>query len=130
MQEPVWISEELTLKIHLYQLALHGGLAGIRDAGLISSALARPRHLLTFSSMKPDIARLAASYACGLAKNHPFVDGNKRTATAVMGTFVGLNNCRLSADDASLYTAMIQLADGTWSEEVFADWLRQHLQPA
>ena len=83
MPTPVWISEEVVVAIHRRQLAEHGGKEGLRDAGLLSSALARPKNLVAYSNHQPDLAMLAAAYAFGLTKNHPFVDGNKRTAYVV-----------------------------------------------
>ncbi len=130
MSEPIWISEDFALAIHDRQLARHGGLAGVRDAGLLSSALARPKQLSAFSTVMPDIAHLAASYAYGIAKNHPFIDGNKRTAAVVLESFIEFNDFELFADDASLYDAMIRLADGTLSEEDFVHWVRQNVRPA
>ena len=130
MSEPIWITEHFAIAIHDRQLAHHGGLAGIRDAGLLSSALARPRQLLAFSAANPDIAQLAAAYAYGIAKNHPFIDGNKRTAAVVLESFIEFNGLLLYADDASFYSAMTQLADGTLSEEDFADWIRRNVRAA
>ncbi len=127
MSEPVWIAEQMALDIHDRQLAIHGGLAGVRDAGLLASALARPRHLLAFSPTPPDIARMATAYAFGIAKNHPFVDGNKRTAVVVMESFIEFNNQKLTADNQALYLKMIQLVEGSISEEDFADWLRENV---
>jgi death on curing protein len=130
ISDTIWISEELAISIHGHQLALHGGLGGIRDEGLLSSAIARPRHLVAYVAPRPDLAALAASYAFGIAKNHPFLDGNKRTAQVVYRTFLLLNGVDIKATQDEKYSAMIQLADGTWSEEQFADWLRQNLRTA
>jgi len=88
MKEPTWILDEVVEAIHLRQIAEHGGSEGVRDTGLLSSALARPKNLFAYSNPKPDLAALAASYAFGIVKNHPFVDGNKRTAYVVCGTFL------------------------------------------
>lgn len=126
--EIIWISDELAQQIHDLQLAEHGGLAGVRDIGLLSSAIARPQHVYAFSDPKPDRARLAAAYAFGIAKNHPFIDGNKRTAQVVHRTFLLLNGLDISATSDEKYSAMIGLAEGTLSEEQFADWIRQNIQ--
>jgi death on curing protein len=128
MSEIIWISKELTFAIHDRQLAIHGGLAGIRDEGLLSSALARPQNLFAYSNPKPDLAQLAAAYAYGLVKNHAFVDGNKRTAHVVYRTFLTLNNTAFSAPLAEKFGVMVQLADGTIDEAQFADWIRQNLR--
>lgn len=130
MSEPIWIAEQMALEIHDRQLAIHGGLAGVRDAGLLASALARPRHLLAYSSTPPDIAQMSAAYAYGIAKNHPFIDGNKRTAAVVMESFIEFNNLRLTADNQAMYLVIIQLVDGTRSEEDFTNWIRQNIRSA
>jgi death on curing protein len=114
--------------IHDRQLAIHGGMAGIRDEGLLSSALARPQNLFAYSDPKPDLAQLAAAYAYGLVKNHAFVDGNKRTAHVVYRAFLALNGANFSVDQEAKHTAMIRLADGSLTEEQFADWIRQNIQ--
>jgi death-on-curing protein len=128
MREIIWISKELAFAIHDRQLAIHGGLAGIRDEGLLSSALARPQNLFAYSNPKPDLAQLAAAYAYGLVKNHAFIDGNKRTAHVVYRTFLTLNNTVFSASLAEKFEVMIQLAEGSITEEQFADWIRQKLR--
>ncbi len=128
MTEPVWITEELARAIHSRQLAEHGGIAGVRDAGLLSSALARPRHLLSFSAEQIDLPQLAAAYAFGIAKNHPFLDGNKRTAYVVCRTFLKVNEIDLIASQEEKYLTFLQLAEGTLSEEELADWVREHLE--
>jgi len=129
MSKPIWISLQLTLAIHRRQLAEHGGIDGVRDEGLLSSALARSKHLLTYSKEQPELARLAAAYGFGITRNHPFLDGNKRTAAVVCETFIDLNRYQLMADDKSMYLAFLQLAEGTLSEEDLADWIHSHLQP-
>ncbi len=125
-KEPLWISEELVLAIHNRQLAEHGGMAGVRDAGMLSSALARPRHLFAFEGDEVDMARLAASYAFGIAKNHLFLDGNKRTAHVVYRTFLSLNKVQFSAPQTEKYFKMLKIAEGNISEEEFADWIRNN----
>ena len=126
MIEPRWLQVNAVLAIHKRQLAEHGGMAGIRDAGLLDSALARPRNLFAYGQPPPDFAALAAAYAYGLAKNHPFVDGNKRTAYVVCRTFLRLNGHDFEATDIEKYQTFIRLADGSMSEHELADWLRQH----
>jgi death-on-curing protein len=129
MAEITWITQELACAIHDRQLDIHGGMAGIRDEGLLSSALARARNLFAYSNPKPDLAQLAAAYAYGLVKNHAFVDGNKRTAHVVYRTFLTLNNTVLSVSLTEKFEVMVQLADGTIDEEQFADWIRKNIQP-
>lgn len=127
MSDSVWISLELALVIHKRQLAEHGGIEGVRDEGMLSSALARPQHLVAYSNEPPSISQLAAAYTFGIAKNHPFLDGNKRTAAVVCETFIDLNGHQLDADDQSFCTAILQLAEGSLSEEELAEWLSEHL---
>jgi len=104
-------------------------MEGVGDKGLLSSALARPKHLLAHSKDRPDMASFAAAYGFGIARNHPFLDGNKRTAAVVCETFIDLNGHQLTADDTAMYLAFLQLAEGTLSEEAFAEWIRSHLRP-
>ncbi|GAB3729828.1 type II toxin-antitoxin system death-on-curing family toxin [Luteimonas pelagia] len=122
-----WISRALALAIHERQLAEHGGGTGIRDDALLESALARPQQLYTYGDPPPDLAGLAASLAFGLARNHPFVDGNKRTAAVACETFLVLNGASLEADDLALYPMYHGLAAGETSEAEFAAWLRAHI---
>ena len=123
-----WIDRSFAIAVHDQQLAIHGGGTGIRDEGLLDSALARPRNLAAYGT--PDVAALAASYAFGLARNHPFVDGNKRTSLVVCETFLVDNGSRLNASDAELAVLFESLAAGELSEEEFADWLRERIQQA
>lgn len=123
----VWISKPLALAIHQRQLSEHGGGSGVRDMALLDSALARPRELLSYGDPPPDLAALAASVAFGLARNHPFVDGNKRTAAVCCETFILLNGGELLADDLALYPIYLGLSEGSLSEDEFADWLRKHV---
>ena len=129
MREPVWIREDAVLAIHRRQLAEHGGSEGVRDRGLLSSALARPKNLATYSDSQdgPDLAELAASYAWGLARNHPFVDGNKRTAYVVCRTFLLLNGRDLEAPPDEKYLTFLRLAEGRLSEQELSNWIRDHL---
>lgn len=123
----IWLERPLVLSIHDRQLAEHGGSGGVRDEALLDSALARPRQLSAYGEPPPDLAALAASLAYGLARNHPFVDGNKRTAHVCYRVFLMLNGADLMAPDEEKYTSMIGLAEGTLGEAEFADWLRRHL---
>ena len=124
----VWIEKSLALAIHERQLAEHGGTGGVRDEKLLESALARPQQLYAYGEPTPDIADLAASLAYGLARNHPFVDGNKRTAHVCYRVFLALNDVEFDANDEDKYIAMMSLAEGTLREKAFAAWLRQHIR--
>ena len=115
------------MAIHRRQLAEHGGRDDSRDPGLLSSTLARPRNLLAYAEETPDLAALAAAYAFGIARQHPFIDGNKRTAWVVSRTFLQLNGRDLKASQEEKYGAMMGLAAGSLSEPQFADWIRAHL---
>ncbi len=121
----VWLGAELATAVHAEQLAEHGGGEGVRDPGLLESALARPLNLAAYGD--PDAAELAAAYAYGIARNHPFVDGNKRTAAVISETFLMLNGHDLGASDAELVVAFLALAAGELTEEELADWFRMHL---
>lgn len=120
-----WIDRSFVLAAHDQQLTVHSGSGGVRDEGLLDSALARPRNLAAYG--KPDLAALAASYAFGLARNHPFVDGNKRTALVVCETFMIDNGCRLEATDAELVVLFESLAAGEIRETELAGWIRERL---
>jgi death on curing protein len=122
----IWVTVEVAMAAHAEQLAEHGGGEGVRDGGLLESAMARPRNLAAYG--EPDAAELAAAYAFGIARNHPFVDGNKRTAAVVSETFLMLNGHRLGAGDAELVVAFLALAAGELSEEEMADWFRSRLR--
>jgi death-on-curing protein len=123
----VWIGKSLALAIHQRQLSEHGGGDGVRDEALLDSALARPQQLHAYGDPSPDLAALAASLAYGLARNHPFVDGNKRTAHVCYRVFIALNGCELVASDQDKYVAMLSLAEGSLSESEFAAWLRPRI---
>lgn len=127
MQEPKWLKEKVVTAVHSRQLAEHGGMDGVRDAGLLSSALARPRNVFAYTTPKPDLATLAAAYAYGIIKNHPFVDGNKRTGYVLCRTFLKLNGTDIDATDIEKYQVVIAAADGSLSEEQFTSWLREKL---
>ena len=122
----VWLDAQALLAVNEEQLAEHGGAAGTRDAGLFESALARPSHLAAYAD--PDAADLAAAYGFGLARNHAFVDGNKRTAFVAVELFLALNGFELVANDADCVLTMLALASGEIDDAAFATWLRSHLQ--
>jgi len=124
----VWIEKQLVLAIHDRQIAEHGGSTGIRDENMPESALARPQQLLAYGDPSPDLAALAANLAYGLARNHPFIDGNKRTAAVACETFIELNEGSLEATDADLFPRFMALAAGKLPVEEFVQWLRQHIQ--
>lgn len=125
----IWIETRLALAIHDRQLAEYGGSAGVRDQNLLESALARPQQTYAYGNPPPDTAELAASLAFGLARNHPFVDGNKRTAHVCYRTFLALNGFKLIASQEEKYLNILALAEGHLSEADFASWLRQQLSP-
>lgn len=125
----VWIERALALAIHERQLAEHGGSSGVRDEALLESALARPQRLHAYGEPPPDLADLAASLAFGLARNHPFIDGNKPTAAVATETFLLLNGAAPQASDLELYPLYLVLADGSLPEADFAAWLRPRLKP-
>ena len=120
----VWIDAAVIRAVHDEQLAEHGGAAGTRDEGLLESALAKPRNLVAYGS--PDVADLAAAYGCGIARNHPFIDGNKRTAFVAVELFLALNGHELVASDADCVTTMLAVAAGELDEAGLAAWLRRH----
>lgn len=122
-----WIDQRLLILLHDESLAMHGGASGLRDDGLLDSALARPLSLAACG--EPDLAALAASYASGLAQSHPFVDGSKRAAFLSVGLFLGLNGHRLAASQAEATVAVFGLAAGDIDEATFAAWLRDRTTP-
>jgi death on curing protein len=121
-----WIDRRALELLHGESLATHGGASGLRDEGLLESALARPLHLAAYG--QPDVWELAAAYGIGLAKNHAFVDGNKRAAFLAVGLFLFLNGRRLTASQADATLTMLAVAAGQMDEPTFARWLRQHTQ--
>ncbi len=123
----IWVLDSVVLAIHEAQLAEHGGISGIRDEGLLSSALARPRNLEAYGD-EVDAAALAAAYAFDIAHNHSFFDGNKRTAFVVMELFLDLNGWVLNGDDSDCASTMLTLAAGKLSEPMLARWLRGHIE--
>jgi death-on-curing protein len=122
-----WIDQQALLLLHADSLAEHGGAPGLRDEGLLESALARPRNLMAYG--QPDVAALAACYGVGLAKNHPFVDGNKRAAFLAVGLFLALNGQRLVAGQADATLTMLGVAAGTIDEAQLAAWVRLNSKP-
>jgi death-on-curing protein len=117
-----WLSEAALLAAQEQQVAEHGGSPGVRDQALLQSALARPQHKAAYEN--PDAADLAAAYAYGIARNHPFIDGNKRAALLATEAFLLDNGYELGADDVAIYDAVMKLASGEMNEDAFAAWLR------
>ena len=128
MSTPVWLDRRALELLHGESIAEHGGADGLRDEGLFESALARPQNLFAYEG-QADIASLAACYGFGLAKNHAFVDGNKRVAFIATGLFLRLNGYRLVADQVQATMTMLSVASGAFSEGEFADWIRKHIKP-
>jgi death-on-curing protein len=124
MSAPKWIAKAVVLALHSEQLSEHGGSGGIRDEALLDSALAKPQNLFAYS--EPDLFDLAASYASGIAQNHAFIDGNKRTALTVAATFLYIHGIDIFASKEDLYITFLSLADGSLSEGALALWLREH----
>ena len=126
MSDYRWINPQVLLLLHDESLAEHGGAPGLRDEVLLESALGRPQNLLAYGS--PDLSDLAASYGYGLAKNHAFVDGNKRAAFLAVGLFLMVNGHRLVATQAEATMTMLALAAGHMDESALAQWIRRHIQ--
>ena len=124
MSEPVWLTPEIVIAIHEMQLAEHGGPAGIRDMGMLESALGRPQDKFAYG--ETDLAVLAAAYGFGVARNHPFIDGNKRTSLMVIYTFLGVNDVEFIVPEAEFATIILDLAAGDVSEESLARWIRDN----
>ena len=124
MSEPVWLTAEIVIAIHEMQLAEHGGPAGIRDMGMLESALGRPQNKFAYG--ETDLAALAAAYGFGVARNHPFIDGNKRTSLMVIYTFLGINDVDFIVAEAEFATIILGLAAGEISEESLARWIRDN----
>lgn len=122
-----WLAIAVVLAIHDEQIAEHGGTDGVRDMNVIESAIARPRHLLNFGDPTPDMAALAASLAFGLAKNHGFVDGNKRTSAVATEAFLILNGFKFTASDAEIVQVWADVGAGQMAEDKLAVWLRAHI---
>jgi death on curing protein len=122
-----WVNRQVLLLLHEESLAEHGGASGLRDKGLLDSALARPLNLALYE--QPDAAALAASYGLGLAKNHAFVDGNKRAAFLAVGLFLAVNGYRLRASQADATLTVLDVAAGSMDEAALAQWIRTHIEP-
>jgi len=124
---PIWVRADVVEAIHQRQLSEHGGAEGVRDAGALASALDRPRNRLAYGNPPPDLADLAAAYGFGIARNHPFADGNKRTALIVMRLFLKLNGAEFAATAEEKYDVIMSLAAGELDEAGLADWVRSRL---
>lgn len=124
MSQPIWLSEKIVKAIHIDQIRQHGGSEGIRDENLLSASLARPKHLFNYSN--PSLWELAAAYGFAITKNHPFIDGNKRTAFMAMYVFLGLNNYDLDVQQSEVVLMMEKLASGEESQESLAVWLQNY----
>jgi death-on-curing protein len=124
VKTPKWLRTDVVLAIHDRLLAEHGGSAGIRDEGLLESALARPKNL--FSYEKPSLFELAGAYACGIIKNHPFVDGNKRTGFMVAFVFLGINKIDFVSEESDVVVQTLAVAAGDLNEAEYAAWLQEH----
>ena len=124
--EPEWLEERTVRSFHQRQLAEHGGINGTRDENMLMSALAKPQQLWCYGAPPPDLCQLAAAYAYGLAKNHPFLDGNKRTAAIACETFLILNGIGFTVGEEEKYPMYLALAAGDLSEEDFIVWLRKN----
>lgn len=128
METPKWLLARTLAAIHEHQIAEHGGSGGIRDAGLLVSALARPENLYAYEE-QVGLVELAAAYGYGIAKNHPYVDGNKRVAWVAMRTFLSINGLTLDATREAKYAVMYGVADGSVDEQHLIDWLKAHVKP-
>lgn len=126
MKKPAWITREECLAIHEMMLAQYGGAGGLRDKGLLESALSKPQNLVVYSSPTP--AELAASYAAGIIRNHPFIDGNKRTGFMVAAVFLEVNGYTLTASEESVVEKTLGLAAGTVTEKAYGNWLKEFSQ--
>ena len=126
MKSPIWLDRLIVEAIHFDQLRLHGGLPGIRDDNALESALARPQNRRLYDSTS-DLAAVAAAYGYGLVTSHPFTDGNKRVGFLAMYVFLGLNGLEIEADEIEVVDLMVAVADGRYSEEKLAAWLREHV---
>jgi death-on-curing protein len=127
-QNWIWVTLDVAVTAHTEQLAEHGGGQGVRDSGALESAMSRPLNLALYGA--PDVSDLAAAYAFGIARNHPFVDGNKRTVAVVSETFLLLNGYALTANDAELVVAFLDLAAGELGESEMAAWFREYVTKA
>jgi death on curing protein len=128
MAEIIWLHEETVRAVHSRQISEHGGRPGIRDEGLLLSALARPQNLAAYGAPPPDLAALAASYAYGIARNHPFIYGNKRVALVAARTFLIINGVDLVATQEEKYITFLRLAEGGLTEEELAALIPEHIR--
>lgn len=128
MAEIVWLLEETVRAVHSRQISEHGGQPGIRDEGLLLSALAHPQNLAAYGPLPPDLAALTASYAFGIARNHPFIDGNKRVTLVAARTFLLINGANLEATQEEKYVTFLRLAEGGLSEDELAEWIRARIK--
>ncbi len=128
MSEPTWVRQDIAIAIHERVLADHGGESGIRDSGLLESALARPKQIHAYGD--PDLATLAATYTAGIIRNHPFLDGNKRVGFMAAYLFLACNGVTLTATEVSATRAVLDLTAGDMTEAQFAQWLRDNTEPA
>jgi death-on-curing protein len=127
---PIWIEKRVVLAYHNMQLAEHGGSAGVRDEGLLESAMARPQNIAAYASEPPTLLRLAAAYAFGIVRNHPFIDGNKRTALVVAIAFLERNGITFSASQQEAYLTFYDLAAGKFTEDELTAWFEKNSAPA
>jgi len=128
VKAPIWLNRQDCLAIHEMMLAQHGGLAGVRDEGLLESALLKPQHLFRYHS--PSLPEMAASYATGIILNHPFLDGNKRTGFMLAATFLEMNGMEVTATEESVVEMTLALASGTLKQAAYAEWLGRNSRPA
>jgi death-on-curing protein len=126
MEEPLWMEASDAVIAHDLELAAHGGSAGVRDAGLLESALARPKNIWAYAESTPSLAVLAAAYAFGISSNHPFVDGNKRTALVISFAFLDVNGSEVTASQEDAFLTILGLAAGEITESELADWFARH----
>jgi death on curing protein len=124
-----WILDRVVTTLHKQVLAVHGGEAGIRDPLLLQSALARPKNLAAYGDPPPDLAQLAAAYAHGVVKNHPFIDGNKRMGLVLLHLFLRINGYELETSQADMYEHLLGLAEGRVNEDELAGWVREKIAP-
>jgi death on curing protein len=129
VKEPIWIRETDALQLHTQQITLFGGSTGVRDLGLLQSALARPQNLWAYAESQPTLAQLAASYAFGISANHPFLDGNKRATLMVSFVFLDKNGFEVMATQEDAFLTIIRLAAGEISEEQLATWFERNSAP-
>lgn len=128
MDEPIWLTEAMMEAMHADQIRAHGGQSGLRDEGLLESALARPRHAWADREGEVDLASLAAEYAFGLIKNHAFLDGNKRTGFVAANVFLLINGSEIEAPEPEAVEAVLRVADGRLDKDGLAEWIRSSIR--